>query len=149
MKKSFLLYSMLLLFSFGCTNNSGNNQGQSSSLSKKLDETFVMRPKEIQPEGTFVAEGNTLYKSLTFKGKKTVVVRDANQIELGSSAGGFLQMNASDNGGFAIIRKRMASKGLLTSSQELAIKNPLFDQYHSNQRMQKALDSYGVKRVKD
>jgi hypothetical protein len=77
MKKSFLLYSMLLLFSFGCTNNSGNNQGQSSSLSKKLDETFVMRPKEIQPEGTFVAEGNTLYKSLTFKGKKTVVVRDA------------------------------------------------------------------------
>jgi hypothetical protein len=77
MKKSFLLYSMLLLFSFGCSNSSSNKQGQSSSLSKELDETFVMRPKEIQPEGTFVAEGNTLYKSLTFKGKKTVVVRDA------------------------------------------------------------------------
>ena len=77
MKKSFLLYSMLLLFSFSCTNNSSNNQGQSSSLSKKLDEAFVKGPKEIQPEGTFVAEDNTLYKSLTFKGKKTVVVRDA------------------------------------------------------------------------
>ena len=77
MKKSFLLYSMLLLFSFGCSNNSSNNQGKSSGLSKKLDETFVMGPKEIQPEGTFVAESNTLYKSLTFKGKKTVVVRDA------------------------------------------------------------------------
>ena len=76
MKKSFLLYSLLLLFSFGCSNNSSNNQGQ-SGLSKKLEETFVKGPKEIQPEGTFVAEGNTLYKSLTFKGKKTVVIRDA------------------------------------------------------------------------
>ena len=90
-----------------------------------------------------------LDKNNTAKLSEAVVVRDANQIELGSSVEGFLQMNASDNGGFAIIRKRMASKGLLTSSQELAIKNPLFDQYHSDQRKQKALDSYGVKRVKN
>ena len=53
-----------------------------------------------------------------------------------------------DNGGFAIIRKRMASKGLMTSTQELAINNPLFDLYHSDKRMKKALDSYGVKRYK-
>ena len=77
MKKTFLLYLLLLLFSFGCTNNSSNNQGQSSSLSKKLEETFVKGPKEIQPEGTFFSKDNPLYKSLTFKGKKTVVIRDA------------------------------------------------------------------------
>lgn len=77
MKKTFLLYLLLLLFSFGCTNNSSNNQGQRSSLSKKLEETFVKGPKEIQPEGTFFSKDNPLYKSLTFKGKKTVVIRDA------------------------------------------------------------------------
>lgn len=76
MKKSFLLYSVLLLFSFGCSNNS-NNKGQSSNLSKKLEETFIKGPKEIQPEGTFVAIDKSLYQSLTFKGKKTVVIRDA------------------------------------------------------------------------
>ena len=79
---------------------------------------------------------------------EVLVVRNVNQIELGSSAEGFLQMNVSDNGGFAIIRKRMASKGLMTSTQELAVNNPLFDLYHSDKRMQKALDSYGVKRDK-
>ena len=77
MNKSFLLYLMLLLFSFGCSNNSTTNQGQSSSLSKKLEETFVMGPKGIQPEGTFIAKDNPYYKSLTFKGKKTVVIHDA------------------------------------------------------------------------
>lgn len=76
MKKTFLLYSMLLLFSFGCSNNS-SNKGQSSNLSKKLEETFIKGPKEIQPEGTFVAIDKSLYQSLTFKGKKTVVIRDA------------------------------------------------------------------------
>ena len=34
-------------------------------------------PKEIQPEGTFVASDDLFYKSLTFKGKNTVVIRDA------------------------------------------------------------------------
>ena len=79
---------------------------------------------------------------------EALVVRNVNQIELGSSAEGFLQMNVSDNGGFAIIRKRMASKGLMTSTQELAINNPLFDQYHSDKRKKNALDSYGVNREK-
>ena len=79
---------------------------------------------------------------------EVLVVRNVNQIELGSSAEGFLQMNVSDNGGFAIIRKRMASKGLMTSTQELAINNPLFDQYHSDKRKKNALDSYGVNREK-
>ena len=77
MKKSFLLYLLLFFFSFGCSNNSSINQGQSSSLSKKLEKTFVNGPKEIQPEGTFIANDNPLYKSLTFKGKKTIVIRDA------------------------------------------------------------------------
>ena len=77
-----------------------------------------------------------------------LMVRNASQIELGSSAEGFLQMNVMDNGGFAIIRKRMASKGLMTSTQELAINNPLFDLYHSDLQKQKALDSYGVNRSK-
>ena len=113
-------------------------------------EFMVVRQSEGKtPTAKCIFAHLVLDKNNTAKLSEAVVVRDANQIELGSSAGGFLQMNASDNGGFAIIRKRMASKGLLTSSQELAIKNPLFDQYHSNQRMQKALDSYGVKRVKD
>lgn len=77
MKGSFPLYLLLLLFSYGCSNNSSNNQGQSSSLSKVIEETFVMEPKDIQPEGTFIAKDNPLYKSLTFKGKKTVVIHDA------------------------------------------------------------------------
>ena len=77
MKKSFLLYSLLFLFLFGCSNSSNNNQGQSSSLSKKIEKAFAKGPKEIQPEGTFFSQDNPLYKSLTFKGKKTVVIRDA------------------------------------------------------------------------
>ena len=89
-----------------------------------------------------------LDKNMTTKLADALMVRNASQIELGSSAEGFLQMTVSDNGGFAIIRKRMASKGLMTSTQELAINNSLFDLYHSDQRKQEALDSYGVKRDK-
>ena len=87
-----------------------------------------------------------LDKNNTAKLSDALFIYNANEVVLSSSAEGFLQMNASDNGGFAIIRKRMASKGLLTSTQELAVNNPLFDLYHSDQRKQKALDSYGVKR---
>ena len=90
----------------------------------------------------------SLDKNDTSKLSDALVVRNASQIELGSSAEGFLQMTASDNGGFAIIRKRMASNGVMTSTQELAINNTLFDLYHSDQRKQEALDSYGVKRSK-
>ena len=90
-----------------------------------------------------------LDKNNTAKLSDALIIYNANEVVLSSGAEGFLQMNASDNGGFAIIRKRMASKGLLTSTQELAVNNPLFDLYHSDQRKQKALDSYGVKRVKD
>lgn len=90
----------------------------------------------------------SLDKNDTSKLSDALMVRNANQIELGSSAEGFLQMTVSDNGGFAIIRKRMASKGLMTSTQELTINNPLFDLYHSDQRKQEALDSYGVNRDK-
>ena len=124
-----------------------NNEGW--ELGDCLEFVAVRQMEGKTPTAKCIFAHLVLDKNNTAKLSKSVVVRDANQIELGSSAGGFLQMNASDNGGFAIIRRRMASKGLLTSSQELAIKNPLFDQYHSNQRMQKALDSYGVKRVKD
>lgn len=77
MEKTFLLYLLLLLLSFGCSNNSSNNQEQNSILSKKLDDIFVKGPKEIQPEGTFIAKDNPFYKSLTFKGKKTLVIHDA------------------------------------------------------------------------
>ena len=87
-----------------------------------------------------------LDKNNTAKLSDALIIYNSNEVVLSSSAEGFLQMNASDNGGFAIIRKRMASKGLLTSTQELAVNNPLFDLYHSDQRKQKALDSYGVKR---
>ena len=87
-----------------------------------------------------------LDKNNTAKLSDALIIYNANEVVLSSSAEGFLQMNASDNGGFAIIRKRMASKGLLTSTQELAVNNQLFDLYHSDQRKQKALDSYGVKR---
>ena len=124
-----------------------NNDGW--ELGDCLEFVAVRQMEGKTPTAKCIFAHLVLDKNNTAKLSEAVVVRDANQMELGSSAGGFLQMKASDNGGFAIIRKRMASKGLLTSSQELAIKNPLFDQYHSNQRMQKALDSYGVKRVKD
>lgn len=90
----------------------------------------------------------SLDRNDTSKLSDALIVRNASQIELGSSAEGFLQMNVSDNGGFAVIRKRMASKGLMTSTQELAINNPLFDQYHSEKSKQKAMDSYGVNRNK-
>jgi hypothetical protein len=90
----------------------------------------------------------SLDKNDTSKLSDALIVRNASQIELGSSEEGFLQMNVSDNAGFAIIRKRMASKGLMTSTQELAINNPLFDQYHSEKSKQKAMDSYGVNRNK-
>ena len=89
-----------------------------------------------------------LDKNMTTKLSDALMVRNASHIELGASTEGFLQMTVSDNGGFAIIRKRMASKGVMTSTQELTINNPLFDLYHSDKRMQKALDSYGVKRSK-
>lgn len=124
-----------------------NNEGW--ELGDCLEFVAVRQMEGKTPTAKCIFAHLVLDKNNTAKLSEAVVVRDANQIELGSSAEGFLQMNASDNGGFAIIRKRMASKGLLTSSQELAIKNPLFDQYHSDQRKQKALDSYGVKRVKD
>ena len=87
-----------------------------------------------------------LDKNNTAKLSDALIIYNSNEVVLSSSAEGSLQMNASDNGGFAMIRKRMASKGLLTSTQELAVNNPLFDLYHSDQRKQKALDSYGVKR---
>ena len=87
-----------------------------------------------------------LDKNNTAKLSDALIIYNSNEVVLSSSAEGFLQMNASDNGGFAIIRKRMASKGLLTSTQELAVNNPLFDLYHSDQRKQKALDSYGEQR---
>ena len=90
----------------------------------------------------------SLDKNDTSKLSDALIVRNTNQIELGSSEEGFLQMNVSDNGGFAIIRKRMASKGLMTSTQELAINNPLFEHYHSEKSKQKAMDSYGVNRNK-
>ena len=87
-----------------------------------------------------------LDKNVMTKLSDALFVHNADHIELSASAEGFLQMNVADNGGFAIIRKRMGSKGVMTSTQELAVNNPLFDLYHSDKRMQKALDSYGVKR---
>ena len=121
-----------------------NNEGW--ELDDCLEFVAVRQMEGQTPVAKCIFAYLVLDKNNTAKLSEAVVVRDANQVELGSSAEGFIQMNASDIGGFAVIRKRMASKGLLTSSQELAINNPLFDQYHSDQRMQKALDSYGVKR---
>ena len=77
MKKSVLLYSLLLLLTFACSYNTDDKQEQSGSLLEDAEAIFEKSPKDIQPEGTFVTEDNTFYKSLTFKGKRTVVVRDA------------------------------------------------------------------------
>ena len=77
MKKSFLLYSLLLLFTCGCTNNPNKNEGQNDGLMEEVEAILEKSPKDIQPEGTFVAKDNKLYKSLTFKGKRTVVIHDA------------------------------------------------------------------------
>ena len=77
MKKSVLLYSLLLLFTCGCSNNPNKNEGQNDGLMEEVEAILEKSPKDIQPEGTFVIQGKGLYKSLTFKGKKTVVVRDA------------------------------------------------------------------------
>ena len=112
-------------------------------------EFMVVRQSEGNPPTAKCSFAHLpLDKYNSAKLSEALVVRNVNQIELGSSAEGFLQMNVSDNDGFAIIRKRMASKGLMTSTQELAINNPLFDQYHSDKRKKNALDSYGVKREK-
>ncbi len=78
MKKIVLLYSLALLFTCGCSNNANKNEEQNGGLLKELEAVFEKSPKDIQPEGTFVIQGEGLfYKSLTFKGKKTVVIRDA------------------------------------------------------------------------
>ena len=76
MKKSVLLYLLVLLFTCGCSNNANKNEEQNGGLMKKVEAIFEKSPKNIQPEGTFVIQGNGLYKSLTFKGKKTVVICD-------------------------------------------------------------------------
>lgn len=77
MKKSVLLYSFVILFTCSCSNNTNKNEEQSGGLMEEVETIFEKSPKDIQPEGTFVSKDNTLYKSLTFKGKKTVVVHDA------------------------------------------------------------------------
>ncbi|MBR4924658.1 MAG: hypothetical protein IKZ61_02805 [Prevotella sp.] len=76
MKKPVLLYSLVLLFTCGCSNNANKNEGQSGGLLEEIEAIFEKSPKDIQPEGTFVLQGNGFYKSLTFKGKKTVVIHD-------------------------------------------------------------------------
>lgn len=76
MKKTILLCLSLYLLC-ECTNKPHNSQAQGRGLSQDLEMTIAMGPKEIQPEGTFVAKDKSLYQSLTFKGKKTVVIRDA------------------------------------------------------------------------
>ncbi len=124
-----------------------NNEGW--ELNDCLEFMVVRQAEGNPPTAKCCFAHLPLDKNNTMKLSEAIVVRNVNQIELSSNAEGFLQMNVTDNGGFAIIRKRMASKGLLTSTQELAINNPLFDLYHSDQRMQKALDSYGVKRGRD
>ena len=77
MKKSVLLYSFVLLFTCSCQNNANKNGEQSGGLAEEVEAILEKSPKDIQPEGTFVIQGKGLYKSLTFKGKKTVVIRDA------------------------------------------------------------------------
>lgn len=77
MKKSVLLYSFVLLFTCSCQNNANKNEEQSGGLVEEVEAILEKSPKDIQPEGTFVAKDNKLYKSLTFKGKKTVVIHDA------------------------------------------------------------------------
>jgi hypothetical protein len=75
--KNTLLFYLLLLLLCGCTNNPHNNQAQGRGSSQILKETFVRSPKAIHPSGTFVSKDNPFYQSVTFKGKKTVVIRDA------------------------------------------------------------------------
>lgn len=77
MKKSVLLYSLVILFTCGCTNNANKNEEQSGGLMEEVEAVFEKSPKDIRPEGTFVNQGKGWYKSLTFKGKRTVVIRDA------------------------------------------------------------------------
>ena len=77
MKKTVLLYSLALLLTCGCSNNANKNEGQNDGLLEEVEAVFEKSPKNIQPEGTFVIQGKGLYKSLTFKGKKTVVIHDA------------------------------------------------------------------------
>ena len=75
--KNTLLFYLLLLVLCGCTNNPHNNQAQGRGSSQILKKTFVRSPKAIHQSGTFVSKDNPFYQSVTFKGKKTVVIRDA------------------------------------------------------------------------
>ena len=76
MKNSFLFYTLALLFIYGCSNNANKNDEQCGGLMEEVKAIFEKSPKDIQPEGTFVIQGKGLYESLTFKGKKTVVIHD-------------------------------------------------------------------------
>ena len=77
MKKYVVVYFLMLLFTCSCQNNANKNEEQSGGLVEEVEAILEKSPKDIQPEGTFVIQGKGLYKSLTFKGKKTVVIRDA------------------------------------------------------------------------
>lgn len=77
MKRTVLLYLLVLLFTCCCSNNTNKNERENGGLLDEVEAVFEKSPKDIQPEGTFVAKDNKLYKSLTFKGKRTVVIHDA------------------------------------------------------------------------
>ena len=69
--KRWIVYSLVLMCICSCSNNANKND-----LMGEVESVFEKSPKDIQPEGTFVIQGKGLYKSLTFKGKRTVVICD-------------------------------------------------------------------------
>ena len=77
MKKSILFYSLVLLFTCGCSKKSSKDFINFMHGDINTESILEKTPKDIQPEGTFVNQGKGWYKSLTFKGKRTVVIRDA------------------------------------------------------------------------
>jgi len=63
-------------------------------------------------------------------------------IELKSNDEGFLCMKAEGEGGFAIVRKRKSSKGILTGIQKMMVSNPLLQDYSSLEKLKQSVDSY-------
>ena len=64
MRKSVLMYSLLLLFTYGCTNNEKNNQGQSGSLQEMVETILETNPKDTFSPKEHLLPKTTAYTSL-------------------------------------------------------------------------------------
>jgi len=73
---------------------------------------------------------------------KTRIGKYLDGIELKANEEGFLCMKAEGEGGFAIVRKRNSSKGILTGVQKMVVNNSLLEDYGSREKLKQSVESY-------